>query len=316
MLTTAAMTALRLIDPETAHGLALRALSAGVMRDDRRQDNARLGVSVLGRRFTNPIGLAAGFDKNAAAGANLFRLGFGFVETGTVTPLPQAGNARPRIFRLSQDRGVINRLGFNNDGLAVYLRNLAKLSGRPAPLGANVGINRSGADPVRDYPALIKAVAPLVDYAVINVSSPNTPGLRDLQSEAQLRAILDAVAAIDDRPPCPGENLPRPVAGGLAGSRGNLRRCRREGPDRRQHHHLPPARAAFGPCQPSGRTVRGAAARPVARQPGAHLPAGARTPDADRRGRHLHRPGHPRQDPGRRVARAALHQLRLSRARR
>ena len=131
---------------------------------------------MLGRRFSNPIGLAAGFDKNAAAGPALFRLGFGFVETGSVTPRPQPGNPRPRLFRLAEDQGIINRLGFNNLGLDVYLRNLAHLSGRSIPLGANVGINKEGADPVRDYPALIEAVGPLVDYAVINVSSPNTPG--------------------------------------------------------------------------------------------------------------------------------------------
>jgi dihydroorotate dehydrogenase len=201
LLASAALPALRLIDPEDAHAIALRALSAGPAPPSRRPDDGRLRVSAMGRVFTNPIGLAAGFDKNAAAGPNLLRLGFGFVETGTVTPLPQAGNARPRIFRLSKDGGVINRLGFNNGGLAAYLPNLARLADRSVPLGANVGINREGADAVRDYPALIRAVAPLVDYAVINVSSPNTPGLRDLQSEDQLRAILQAVAAIGQRPP-------------------------------------------------------------------------------------------------------------------
>jgi dihydroorotate dehydrogenase len=129
------------------------------------------------------------------------RLGFGFIETGTVTPRPQSGNSRPRLFRLTDDQAVINRMGFNNDGLAAYLRNLGRLAARKVPLGANVGINKEGAEPVRDYPALIQAVAPLVDYVVINVSSPNTPGLRDLQSEAQLRAILQAVAAVANRPP-------------------------------------------------------------------------------------------------------------------
>jgi len=164
-------------------------------------DHPALAISVFGRRFGNPIGLAAGFDKNAAAGPALLRLGFGFVETGSVTPRPQAGNPRPRIFRLTEDRGVINRLGFNNLGLVVYLRNLARLSDRAVPLGANVGINKEAADPVRDYPALIEAVSKLVDYVVINVSSPNTPGLRDLQTEAQLRAILQAVGTVSGRPP-------------------------------------------------------------------------------------------------------------------
>jgi dihydroorotate dehydrogenase len=200
-LVAAALPALRLLDPERAHTLAIRGLSWGLGPGPSRPDNPALGISVLGRRFGNPIGLAAGFDKNAAAGPALLRLGFGFVETGSVTPRPQIGNPRPRIFRLTEDRGIINRLGFNNLGLAVYLRNLEELSHRTIPLGANVGINREGAQPVRDYPALIRAVGALVDYAVINVSSPNTPGLRDLQSEAQLRSILQAVGEVTPRPP-------------------------------------------------------------------------------------------------------------------
>jgi dihydroorotate dehydrogenase len=201
LLSALATPALRLLDPEQAHTIAIRALALGIAPPAPRPDPQALAVTALGRRFSNPIGLAAGFDKNAAAGPALLRLGFGFVETGTVTPLPQAGNPKPRIFRLTEDRAVINRLGFNNAGLAVYLGNLRRLSARAIPLGANVGINKAGADPVRDYPALIAAVAPLVDYAVINVSSPNTPGLRDLQSEGQLRAILQAVATVADRPP-------------------------------------------------------------------------------------------------------------------
>jgi dihydroorotate dehydrogenase len=200
-LSNAALRALRVLDPETAHTLAIRMLASGLVPQLGKTDHPALAITVLGRRFANPIGLAAGFDKNAAAGPALLRLGFGFVETGSVTPRPQPGNPRPRIFRLTQDRGIINRLGFNNLGLAVYLRNLARLSDRTIPLGANVGINKEGADPVRDYPAMIQAVSKLVDYAVINVSSPNTPGLRDLQSEAQLRSILQAVRTVDGRPP-------------------------------------------------------------------------------------------------------------------
>jgi dihydroorotate dehydrogenase len=179
----------------------VKALAWGLVPADPGPDHPALSVTAFGQRFANPIGLAAGFDKNAAAGPALLRLGFGFVETGSVTPLPQPGNPRPRIFRLREDRAIINRLGFNNLGLAVYVRNLAKLSSRTIPLGANVGINKDGADPERDYPALIRAVAPLVDYAVINVSSPNTPGLRDLQSEVRLRSILVAVRAVESRPP-------------------------------------------------------------------------------------------------------------------
>jgi dihydroorotate dehydrogenase len=192
---------LRRMDPERAHGLALRALRLGLAGRSSQPDDPALAISVLGRTFSNPIGLAAGFDKGAVAAGALMRLGFGFVETGTVTPRPQPGNPKPRLFRLDRDLGVINRLGFNNDGLDAYLRQLAELSRRPVPLGANVGINKEGADPVRDYPALIAAVAPHADYAVINISSPNTPGLRDLQSEARLSEILAAVAEVPNRPP-------------------------------------------------------------------------------------------------------------------
>jgi dihydroorotate dehydrogenase len=201
IIASAALPLLRRIDPERAHTLALHALRWGLAGRRTAPDPPALGITVLGRRFSNPIGLAAGFDKNAAAGPALMQLGFGFVETGTVTPLPQTGNVRPRIFRLTPDDGIINRLGFNNLGMDVYRANLARLSSRSVVLGANVGINKDGAEPIRDYPALVAAVAPLVDYAVINVSSPNTPGLRDLQGEARLQAILTAVAAVPDRPP-------------------------------------------------------------------------------------------------------------------
>lgn len=192
---------LRRIDPEQAHGLALYALRLGLAGRAVPDDDPALAINALGRRFANPIGLAAGFDKNAVAVAALMRLGFGFVETGTVTPRPQAGNPRPRLFRLEPDLAVINRMGFNNAGLDPYLLRLARRPRGPVVLGANVGINKEGADPERDYPALIAAVAPHADYAVINVSSPNTPGLRDLQGEAQLRAILRAVA--ERVPNCP-----------------------------------------------------------------------------------------------------------------
>lgn len=204
------------MDPERAHGVAIKALALGLTPRTGQPDDPRLAVSALGLPFSNPIGLAAGFDKNAEAGAALLHLGFGFVETGTVTPRPQAGNPRPRIFRLTEDQAIINRLGFNNRGIDAYVRNLARLANRSIPLGANIGINKEGADPVRDYPALVKAVAPLVDYVVINVSSPNTPGLRDLQSEAQLRAILTSVRAVTERPPIVVKVAPDLSADGLA----------------------------------------------------------------------------------------------------
>lgn len=204
------------MDAERAHDAALRALRLGLAGSSRQPDDPALAITVLGRRFSNPIGLAAGFDKNAVAVPALMRLGFGFVETGTVTPRPQDGNPRPRLFRLEPDRAVINRMGFNNGGLEGYRRNLAALTDRTIPLGANVGINKEGADPARDYPALVTAVAPHADYVVINVSSPNTPGLRDLQGEERLREILRAVAAVPDKPPILVKVAPDLAQEGLA----------------------------------------------------------------------------------------------------
>lgn len=192
-LASAMMPLMRGVDPERAHNLALLALRCGLAGADSRPDDPILATSALGLNFSNPIGLAAGFDKNGVAVAPLARLGFGFLEPGTTTPRPQAGNPKPRLFRLVEDRAVINRMGMNNEGVAAFAARLAAVP-RPLPavLGANIGINKEGADPVRDYPALYEAVAPHADYVTINVSSPNTPGLRDLQGEAQLAAILDA----------------------------------------------------------------------------------------------------------------------------
>jgi dihydroorotate dehydrogenase len=193
---------LRRIDPERAHDLALAALRLGLAGRAPQGTDPALACHVLGRYFASPIGLAAGFDKNAVAVAGLARLGFGFVETGTVTMRPQSGNPRPRLFRLEPDEAVINRMGFNNAGIDAFIARLVRLRRCPVPLGANVGINKEGADPERDYPALIAAVAHYVDYVVINVSSPNTPGLRNLQGGAQLRGILRAVCQnVRDRPP-------------------------------------------------------------------------------------------------------------------
>ena len=195
-IASALMPLMRGLDAETAHGIALKALAAGLAGRDSGADDPVLESHVLGLRFRNPIGLAAGFDKDAVAVAPLMRLGFGFVEAGTVTPRPQPGNPRPRLFRLTEDAAVINRMGFNNGGLEGYVARIAALP-RPLPavFGANIGINKEGADPERDYPALYAAVAPHADYVTVNVSSPNTPGLRDLQGEERLAAILDAIAA-------------------------------------------------------------------------------------------------------------------------
>ena len=181
---------LRRLDPERAHELSLTALRLGLAGADTTPDDPILRVTAFGRELANPIGLAAGFDKNAAAVTALGRLGFGFVEAGTVTPRPQPGNPKPRLFRLPQDRAVINRMGFNNAGLEVFLKNIAKADRSRVAVGANVGINKQGADPQRDYKTLVAAVSPFADYVTVNVSSPNTPGLRDLQSEAALAGIL------------------------------------------------------------------------------------------------------------------------------
>ncbi len=195
-LASALMPLMRGMDPERAHNHALCALRWGLAGADRGADDPVLATEVLGLRFRNPLGLAAGFDKDAVAVLPLMRLGFGFVEAGTVTPRPQPGNPKPRLFRLEEDQAVINRMGFNNGGLEGCVARLSALQ-RPLPavLGANVGINKDGAEPERDYPALYAAVAPHADYVTVNVSSPNTPGLRDLQGEARLAAILDAIAA-------------------------------------------------------------------------------------------------------------------------
>jgi len=205
----------RLIDPEPAHLLALRALRLGLAGSAERED-PRLEVHAMGLSFRNPLGLAAGFDKNAEALAPLARLGFGFVEAGTVTPRPQEGNPKPRLFRLKEDRAVINRMGFNNLGIDAFVANLARRP-RDVPVGGNIGINKTGAMPERDYPALVSALSRQVDYIVVNVSSPNTPGLRDLQGETRLRSILAAIAAeVPQHPPLLVKIAPDLSAEGVA----------------------------------------------------------------------------------------------------
>jgi dihydroorotate dehydrogenase len=202
VLATAALPLLRCLDPERAHGLALRALRLGLGGGDRRPDPASLAVSALGLDFRNPIGLAAGFDKNAVALAPLMKLGFGLVEAGTVTLRPQSGNPRPRLFRLDEDRAAINRLGFNNQGIAPYLARIRAMPRGAVPLGANLGINKDSTTPEADYAALVAAVADRADYVVVNISSPNTPGLVGFQAQEKLAAILVAIAAaVPWRPP-------------------------------------------------------------------------------------------------------------------
>lgn len=185
--------ALRCLDPEAAHRLAVFALKRRLVPTPTAHDDASLRQRLWGLDFANPIGLAAGFDKDAEVAGAMLDQGFGFVETGTVTPLPQPGNPKPRVFRLARDRAVINRLGFNSLGANAVARNLGRLVRRSGPVGVNLGKNATSAAAARDYAAGARAFARLADYLVVNVSSPNTPGLRALQSRDTLAALLDAV---------------------------------------------------------------------------------------------------------------------------
>jgi dihydroorotate dehydrogenase len=192
-LHAAATAVLRRLDPENAHTMALAALKAGLGPVDRSPADPRLATSLAGLALSNPLGLAAGFDKNAEVAGPMFRAGFGFVECGTVTPHPQSGNPRPRLFRLGQDRAVINRLGFNNRGLDAFA---AAMAARPrwGVLGANIGANKDSPDRVADYVRGVERLWGLADYFTINISSPNTVGLRDLQAKAALEDLLGAIA--------------------------------------------------------------------------------------------------------------------------
>lgn len=192
---------LRLLPPETAHRAAIRALACGWVPDAAPQQFPRLALQVCGVPFANPIGLAAGFDKNAEAVAPLLSQGFGFVEAGTVTPRAQSGNPRPRLFRLAEDAAVINRLGFNNEGVDAFCKNLeraavARMHG--GIVGCNIGKNKDSADAVADYLFCLERVYPYADYVTVNISSPNTAGLRDLQERSALDGLLEAVMARRD----------------------------------------------------------------------------------------------------------------------
>lgn len=189
---------LRALDPEDAHGLAIRMLKFAPL-PQAAPDDARLATRVFGLNFTNPIGMAAGFDKNAEVPDALLRLGFGFVETGTVTPLPQAGNPRPRLFRLDADAGVINRLGFNSQGADAVLARLAARANAGGIVGVNIGANKDAPDRIADYVRLIERFAPVASYVTINISSPNTPGLRNLQQAAVLDDLLARVVDARER---------------------------------------------------------------------------------------------------------------------
>jgi len=189
---------LRWFDPEDAHRLAIQGLRL-LPPIWPRPDDPKLAVRAFGLNFPNPIGMAAGFDKSAEAPDALLRLGFGFVEIGSVTPKPQIGNPRPRLFRLERDEAVINRMGFNNDGADAVLRRLAARAHLGSIVGVNVGANKDSSDRVADYVKLIETFAPVASYFTVNVSSPNTPGLRNLQQAAALDDLLAKVIEARER---------------------------------------------------------------------------------------------------------------------
>jgi dihydroorotate dehydrogenase len=189
---------LRWFDPEDAHRLAIQGLRL-LPPVRSRPDDPKLAVRAFGLNFPNPIGMAAGFDKNAEVPDAVLRLGFGFVEIGTVTPRPQSGNPRPRLFRLERDEAIVNRLGFNNDGAERVLRRLAARAQLGGIIGVNLGANKDSPDRVADYVRLIQTFAPVASYFTINVSSPNTPGLRNLQQAAALDDLLAKVIDARER---------------------------------------------------------------------------------------------------------------------
>ena len=189
-----AQQALLKMDAETAHGATIAALRLGLAPEQAQADGAELRTTLCGLELTNPVGMAAGFDKNAEVPRPLAQLGFGMVEIGTVTPRPQIGNPKPRVFRVTGAKGVINRMGFNNDGHdAVFAR--LKTMRVPAALGVNIGANKDSEDFVADYVAGVLKFADLADYLTANVSSPNTPGLRNLQADEALRRLLGELLA-------------------------------------------------------------------------------------------------------------------------
>lgn len=185
--------ALHRLDPETAHGLSLRALRLGLVPLPGVITSPRLETRVAGLTLPNPVGLAAGYDKNAVAVAALCRAGFGFVEVGAASPRAQQGNAAPRLYRLPADRAVINRFGFNNEGAEVIGARLAARLPGPVPVGLNLGANKDSADKAADFASVLALCGPHVDFATVNVSSPNTEKLRDLQGRAALTAVLARV---------------------------------------------------------------------------------------------------------------------------
>ncbi|WAT17156.1 quinone-dependent dihydroorotate dehydrogenase [Aurantiacibacter sp. MUD11] len=189
-------------DAERAHGFAIKALKL-MPRGKPAPLSGPLATEVAGIQFPNPVGMAAGFDKDAEVADALLGLGFGFVEVGSITPRPQAGNPKPRLFRLEEDRAVINRMGFNNGGAEAAAVRVASRGNRPGVIGINIGANKDSEDRIADYASMTRIMAPYATYLAVNISSPNTPGLRALQDESSLTALLDAVlkARGPDGPP-------------------------------------------------------------------------------------------------------------------
>ncbi len=213
-LMTLARPALLALDPEKAHELTLRSLERGLYPRGGQNDQ-RLEQTVWGLKFNNPLGMAAGFDKNGRVTGPLFKMGFGFCEAGTVTPLPQVGNPKPRVFRLIKDRGVINRLGFNNEGHEALAGRLASRS-HDGILSINIGANKDSADRIEDYCSGLKRFYNVADFFTINISSPNTPGLRDLQAPDELDALLGKLTQLRDQLMDEDEAPYRPMAVKLA----------------------------------------------------------------------------------------------------
>ncbi|MCO6187178.1 quinone-dependent dihydroorotate dehydrogenase [Rhizobium sp. L1K21] len=208
LISTFARKALFTLDPETAHGVSISGLKSGLLPVCGPKPDPRLAVDVAGLHFENPLGLAAGYDKNAQVPAEILKLGFGFTEVGTLTPKPQDGNPKPRLFRLTQDMAVINRMGFNNEGHAAALARLKRLN-KALMVGVNIGANKDSEDRVADYVAGIRTFYSVARYFTANISSPNTPGLRNLQDRESLDALLSAVlGARDEEAAKAGKTVP------------------------------------------------------------------------------------------------------------
>lgn len=188
-----------MLSAEQAHSLAIAALKYGIVPPSSDPRSSIISQNLWKLHFPNPVGLAAGFDKNAEVYKPMLAQGFGFVETGTVTPLAQSGNDRPRIFRLPEDNAVINRLGFNNKGLDYYINQLSKREKSDGIVGANIGANKLSDDPINDYVIGLEKVLGLADYFTINISSPNTPGLRKLQGKEALDDLLSRLKAVREK---------------------------------------------------------------------------------------------------------------------